>query len=191
MEENYNNDSLNTENENHDDEELEFTHTDKLVGVFAEPVTTFTKMSKWEPRHIDWFLPILLMIIVAVVSNFVMMSNPLIKHSVIEKQLSKMEEGFQQAIDEGEMTKEQAGAQMDSIRENMEKNMAVGQVFQVFGMIIFIFGSFFLIALVYWIAAKFILGGDGNYSSAMVARTSILYSYHSNNCDGHFSSKYG
>lgn len=169
MEENFNNDSLNTENENHDDEELELTHTDKLVGVFAEPGTTFTKMSKWDPRHADWFIPVLLMIIVAVVSNFVMMSNPVIKHSVIEKQMEKMEEGFQQAIDEGKMTKEQAQAQMDGIRENMEKNMAVGQVFQVIGMLIFIFGSFFIIALVYWVAAKFILKGDGNYSGAMVA----------------------
>ncbi|KAB2845768.1 MAG: hypothetical protein F9K45_03260 [Melioribacteraceae bacterium] len=169
MEENFNNDSLNNENEQHDDEELELTHTDKLVGVFAEPGTTFSKMSKWDPRHADWFIPVLLMIIVAVVSNFVMMTNPVIKHSVIEKQMAKMEEGFQKAIEEGKMTKEQAQAQMDGIRENMEKNMAVGQVFQVIGMLIFIFSSFFIIALVYWIAAKFILKGDGSYSSAMVA----------------------
>jgi len=169
MEENFNNDSLNNENEQHDDEELELTHTDKLVGVFAEPGTTFSKMSKWDPRHADWFIPVLLMIIVAVVSNFVMMTNPVIKHSVIEKQMAKMEEGFQKAIEEGKMTKEQAQAQMDGIRENMEKNMAVGQVFQVIGMLIFIFSSFFIVALVYWIAAKFILKGDGSYSSAMIA----------------------
>lgn len=169
MEENFNNESLKAENENHDDEELELTHTDKLVGVFAEPVATFAKMSKWDPRQADWFIPIILLIIVAVVSNFVMMSNPVIKHSVIEKQMAKMEESFQQAIDEGKMTKEQAQTQMDTIRENMEQNMAVGQVFQVLGMLIFIFGSFFLVALVYWITAKFILKGDGNYSGAMVA----------------------
>lgn len=169
MEENYNNESLNADSNADEGEEIELTHTDKLVGVFAEPVTTFSKMAKSEPRHLDWFLPVILLIVVAAVSNFVMMSNPYIKNSVIEKQMSKMEEGFQQAVDEGKMTKEQASAQMDNIRENMEKNMAAGQVFQVIGMVIFIFGTFFIISLVYWLMAKFGLKGEGSYASTMAA----------------------
>ena len=36
-------------------------------------------------------------------------------------------------------------------------------------MVIFIFGSFFIIALVYWLVAKFVLKGEGNYAGTMVA----------------------
>lgn len=169
MEENYNNDSQNSENEFDDEDELELTHTDKLVGVFAEPNVTFTKMAKSDPKHLDWFLPVFLMIIVAVIANFVMMSNPYIKNSVIEKQMAKMEKGLQDAVDSGAKTKEEARRDLEAIRENMEKNQAAGQVFQVIGMVIFIFGTFFIISLVYWLVAKFGLKGEGSYADAMVA----------------------
>ena len=169
MEENYTDESLNTENHSDEEDEMELSHTDKLVGVFAEPVETFSKMAKSEPRHLDWFLPVFLLIVVAVVSNFVMMSNPYIKNSIIEKQMAKIEQNFQKAVDEGKMTSEQANAQMENIRENIERNMAAGRVFQVIGMIIFIFGSFFVISLVYWLVAKFGLKGDGTYADTMVA----------------------
>jgi hypothetical protein len=169
MEENYTEESLNTENNSEDEEELEFSHTDTRVGVFAEPGATFSKMAKSEPRHLDWFLPVILTIVVAIISNFVMMSNPYIKNSVIEKQMEKIEQSFQEAVDEGKMSKEQASAQMETIRENMERNMAAGQVFQVIGTFIFIFVSFFVISLVFWLAAKFGLKGEGSYADTMVA----------------------
>lgn len=169
MEENYTNESLNNENNSDDEDELELTHTDKLVGVFTEPSETFSNMAKSDPKHIDWFMPVFLLIVVAVIANFVMMGNPYIRNSIIEKQMAKIEKNFEEAVKDGKMSEDQANAQLDNIRENMDKNMAAGQIFQIIGMIIFIFVSFFLISLVYWVVAKFGLKGEGTYADTMVA----------------------
>ena len=44
--------------------EEELGHSDKLVGVFAEPKTMFEKMSHFPPKTMDWFLPVILLLVV-------------------------------------------------------------------------------------------------------------------------------
>ncbi len=149
-------------------EEHELSHTDKLVGVFTEPATTFEQTSKFPPKWVDWFIPVTLLIIVAIVSSFVIMSNPVIKSEIMEKQMQRIEENFQSAVESGKMTQEQADEQIDKIRTNMEQGMG-NPVFRVIGPLFTIFILFFIIAGVYYIFVKFALKGDGTYSHAMVA----------------------
>ncbi|MBU2444601.1 MAG: hypothetical protein KJ666_03370 [Bacteroidetes bacterium] len=87
-----------------DHEEFELSHTDKLVGVFSEPTATFGKMAKFPQKTSDWIVPILVVIVIAILSQVVMMNNPAIKASIMEKQMERFEKQFKESVDKGQMT---------------------------------------------------------------------------------------
>jgi len=150
-----------------EEEELELSHTDKLVGVFTEPSTIFAKMAHSAPKAIDWLIPALILILVVNLASWVLMSNPNIKYATVEKQMAMVEKQFNDAIAAGQMTQDQADQQLEGIRERMEEAGGFG-VQNVIGSLIFIFLFLFIIAGVYFLCAKFILKGDGTYSHALV-----------------------
>lgn len=153
--------------------EEELTHTDKLVGVFAEPNTMFRKVSNFPPRTIDWIVPLLVLIVLSIISSYIVMSNPEIAYNIKHETLAKMEKSFQEMVDKGQMTKEQAQEQMDKIEERMSggTNMIQTSVF----LIVKVFLFFFIVSGVYFITSRFIFKGDGNYASAMVANGLTAY----------------
>ncbi|MCF8260059.1 MAG: YIP1 family protein [Melioribacteraceae bacterium] len=158
-----------SEKEYDEDDELELNHTDKLVGVFTEPSSTFEKMSNFPPKATDWFLPLILLIVIAIVSNFVMMSNPAIKYQVMEKQIGEMEKRFDKMVEDGTLSREQADQQLEATRNFMESGGATGQAIQSVGIVIVSFIIFFVVSLAFWLAAKFGLKGEGTYTHSMVA----------------------
>lgn len=151
-----------------EDEEFELSHADKLAGIFTEPKVTFEKIAKFPPKITDWLIPLFLLAIVAVFSNIIMMSNPVIKYQVIEEQISKMEKEFDKAVEEGTISREEAESRIESARDMMEGG-AVGMVIQSVGTVFVLFIIFFLISFVFHVIAKFVLGGQGSYSASMVA----------------------
>lgn len=153
--------------EDHDD--YEFSHTDKIVGVFSEPSATFKKMAAFAPKTTDWLIPVLLVIVVAAVSNFIMMSNPIIKASVMKMQTEKIEKNFADMVEAGTITQEQADQQLDQIHDRMESQMGAGMIIQVVSIFIITFIVFFIVAGVFFLIAKYGLKGDGDYKAAMVA----------------------
>ncbi|PKL90132.1 MAG: hypothetical protein CVV23_01960 [Ignavibacteriae bacterium HGW-Ignavibacteriae-2] len=152
-----------------DEEEVEISHTDKLVGIFTEPGNTFSKMSHFPPKTSDWIIPILLVIVVAALSYVVLMSNPEIKYSVIEKQMTEMQKNLDEAVKSGGMTQEQADVQIERTREFMENQQSMQLIITVISIVVFTFIVFFIVSAVFWAVSKFGLKGDGNYSSAMVS----------------------
>lgn len=149
--------------EEFEDEEYELNHTDKLVGLFTEPGNTFTKISKFRPKATDWLIPILLFIIASSASYVVMMNNPQIKQQIMEKQY----ENLQKQVEEGNISQEMADQQEERIREFSEGPL--GAVIPIGGIVFGTFVVFFLISAVFFVVAKFILKGEGGYSSVMVA----------------------
>lgn len=152
-----------------DEEELELSHTDKLVGVFTEPGNTFTKMAKSDPKAKDWLIPIVLLIIVAALSNYVLMSNPEIKYAAIEKQMEQVEKQLDDAVKAGQMTQEQADARLEQIREMSEQGGGAQMIFSVIAIVVMVFVMFFIVSAVFLLAAKYGMKGEGNYSMSMVA----------------------
>jgi hypothetical protein len=150
-------------------EEEELSHTDKMVGVFTEPAATFEETSKFPVRTTDWLIPTILVILFAVLTNYIMTSNPAIRQQIIEKQMEMIEKQFQSAIDAGQMTPDQANQQMDNIRDRMEQQMSSGMWVNILAILIFTFVFFFILAGVYLLIAKVFLKGDGNYASALAA----------------------
>ena len=151
-------------------EEFEMSHTDKLVGVFSEPDATFSKMSKFPPKTADWVIPILIVIVVAILSQFLMMNNPTIKAAIVEKQMAATEKSLNESVAKGKMTQAQADQQLESIRDQMEQSGGAIRMVGIFVGIPFgVFLYFFIVSGVFLILAKFILKGEGTYKEAMVA----------------------
>lgn len=167
-----NNDKLNEEEvvETDDfEEEFELSHSDKLVGVFAEPCNMFSKVAQVSAKTVDWIVPLLVFIVVLSLSTIIMQTNPQIKYSMIEKQTEAIEKNFNEAVNTGRMTQEQADTQMEAIRERMESGGMAMVIPQLVGIVIFTFIVFFVMSGFYFLVAKFGLKGDGGYSNAMVA----------------------
>lgn len=151
------------------EEDFELNHSDKLVDVFSEPATTFEKISKGEPKTVDWLIPILLVAIVGIIANFVMMSNPTIKYSIVEKQMAQMEERLNEMVESGQMSESQKDQQLNQTRDFMENQMGAQMIFSAIGILIFTFIMFFIVSGVFFAVAKFGLKDDSTYKHAMVA----------------------
>ena len=152
-----------------DEEEFELNHSDKMVGLFSEPANTFGKISQMPTKVIDWLVPLTIFIVVLILSTVIMQTNPQIKYSMMEKQMQSIEGNFSEAVNSGRMTQEQADTQIEEIRTRMEEGGMAMLIPQIIGILIFTFIVFFVISGVYFLVAKFILKGEGTYSSAMVA----------------------
>ncbi len=156
-------------------EELELSHTDKLVGVFTEPVKTFSKISNFPSKTVDWIIPILIVIVLVILSQFLMLSNPEIKRQQQEKMLQKVEQQFDEAVKKGQMTREQADTQL----QTMEENMGQGNVFQTIGIIVGVpvgmFIVFFVVTGFFFLVTKYGLQSDITYSGVMVSYGLSMY----------------
>ena len=151
------------------EEEEEYGFTDKIVGVLSEPGSLFSTLSKFPVKTMDWFIPVLFVVIIAVISNFVLMSDPEIKANLVEKQMEQIEKNFQDAVDSGRMSQEQADQQLDNIQQRMEEGGSGQLLISSIGIIIVTFIVFFIIAGVYLLVAKFGLKGTGDYKASMLA----------------------
>ncbi|PID57477.1 MAG: hypothetical protein CR986_09050 [Ignavibacteriae bacterium] len=149
------------------EEELRFT--DKIVGVLTEPSNLFSKLSGEPVKTMDWLLPLLLSILAGVISLFVLMGDPEIRLNTQEKQMEKMEENFQEMVDKGQLTQAQADEQLEKTQEMMDKGGYMQLVFGSIGVIIGGVIVFFIIAGVFFLLAKFALGGEGNFQASMLA----------------------
>ncbi len=158
-------------------EETELTHTDKLVGVFTEPQPMFSKVAKFPAKTMDWLIPVLVVIVIAILSQFVMQSNPEIKRQQQDKMMQNIEKGFDDAVKEGRMTQEQADQQLEQMEENMTSG--AGNMFQTIGIIVGIpFGMFlifFIVSGFFLLVSKYGLKGEGTYKDVMVAYGLPMY----------------
>lgn len=151
------------------DEDFELNHSDKLVGVFSEPASTFQGISKVGVKTSDWLIPLLVVIVISIISHVVMLNNPAIKYSMMEEQMSAVEERLDDMVESGQMSEEQKEQQLQQTRNFMENQGGTQIIFSAIGIIIFTFIMFFIVSGVFFAVSKFGLKGDGDYKSAMAA----------------------
>ncbi|MCK9212004.1 MAG: YIP1 family protein [Ignavibacteriaceae bacterium] len=158
------------------DQEPELSHSDKLVGVFSEPGKTFESIAKFPIKTIDWVLPVLAMLVVVIISQFIMAGNPQLKAEMKQKQMEGIEKRFEDAVEKGTMTKEQADEQLQTAEDQMDKmSGTIGKVFTAISILVFGFILYLVIAGFYFLFAKFIFKADGTYKHVLV--TTGLTSY--------------
>jgi hypothetical protein len=150
-------------------QEEELSHSDKMIGVFSEPSATFGKIAKFPPKVMDWFLPILLLCVLVSVQQILYRGNPEIAFQLKQKQMEAIEKRLDAQVESGQLTRDQANQQRDTIESRMDQMGGVGLVFQIIGIFIVIFIVFFIMAGIYFLLAKFVLKGEGGYNHVMVA----------------------
>ena len=97
------------------------------------------------------------------------MSNKEIHFQIVDKQMTKIQQNFNKLVSEGKITQEEADKQISTIQDRMQKFGPVQMIFTVLGIFIGGFIVFFIMCGIYYLFAKFLLKGDGNYSSVLVA----------------------
>ncbi len=156
--------------------ETELSHTDKMAGVFTEPSETFRLTSLFPPKTIDWFLPVLILLVVVAITNILMMNDPQIRMQAQEKQIEQIQKNLDEAVEKGQMTQEQADQQMERIRDQMA-SMGLGTTMIISTVGVFIVGFIFVffMSLIYFLFARFVFKDTGSYTSALVANGLTAY----------------
>lgn len=151
-------------------EEIELSHSDKMIGVFSEPATTFEKIAKFPLKTVDWLLPIIILLFLVIVTQIIVTSNSEIYYQIKQKQITRVQETFDQMVKKGQMTQEQADQQMNNVRDRFTKGRGVtAYIFQSVSILIFGFIIFFLISGIFFLFSRFVFKGEGSYVSAMIA----------------------
>ena len=171
---NENNEQLTNSEPEESHEEL--SHSDKMIGVFTEPGKTFDNMSKFPPRTKDWVLPLVILLALVAIIQIILMQNSEIAFQAKQKQLVKIQEQFDEAIKNGQMTQEQADQQMDNIMEQMDQSMTpVRIIIQTVSIFVVGFIIFLIIAAIHLMLSKLALKGEGTFASALVANGLAAY----------------
>ena len=148
----------------------ELNHTDKMSGIFTEPSSTFEKIAKFPVKTVDWLLPVLILLAVVAITQILVMSNEEIYYQSRQKQMEQVEKTFDEMVEKGQMTREQADQQLENARQRMDMGRGpVGWILQTVGIFIVGFIFFFFVALIYFLFARFALKGEGGYTSVLVA----------------------
>ncbi|MFC2084514.1 hypothetical protein ACFLS9_05610 [Bacteroidota bacterium] len=152
-----------------EDQSESLTLSDKLAGVFTEPNALFLKISDQKSSSANWLIPIITLIVISVLSNYLLMSNPIIKDQVIGKQMAVIEENFEKAVESGQITQAVADQQLAQFRASLEEQIDSGILINAAVVVIITFLLFFIVAGVFYGISKILFNGQGSYSTALTA----------------------
>ena len=155
--------------------DVNITFSDKIIGVITEPFQFYERLAIIKPRYINWLAPILILIAMSSVTNYLMMSNPVIVNQAVERQMAAVEASLNNAVTSGQLTRDAADAQLDKIRESVEAQIGSGVLINLAAIFVMTFVLFFITTGVYFLITKFVLKGDGNYSTMLSAYGSTYY----------------
>ena len=147
----------------------ELSHSDKMIGIFTEPTKTFEHMAKIPVRAKDWVIPVLILLFVAGLISRLVMMNEEVYFEIKQKQAEALEE----QVEEGNLTREQADQQLEGIEAFMRG--PIGWITAIVGSLFIGFIMSFIFTASSWFWCKFVLKGDGSYSSALVANGLTAY----------------
>jgi hypothetical protein len=158
--------------EENSEENGELSHSDKMIGVFTEPTKTFFLTSKFPPRTKDWIIPVMFLFFVAALIRIIAMTNKEVYFDAKKQGIERIEK----MVESGTLTQEQGDEAINAIDQQMEfMNGPVGWVITIATTLIFGFIVFVIIVGIYYLFVKFLLKGEGTFSSALVANGLTMY----------------
>jgi len=150
----------------------ELSHSDKMIGVFSEPGNMFYQTSRFAPKHKDWVIPVVIFFIVVALIRIIAMTNKEVYFEAKKQGVDRIEK----MVESGTMTREQGDEAIDAIDQQMEFMQGpVGWVITVVTTVIFGMLIFIVIVGIYYLFVKFLLKGDGTFTSALVANGLTSY----------------
>jgi hypothetical protein len=133
--------------------------TDKAAGIFYEPTNVFESIKKSGVKAADWFVPVLLLAVLASVSIYVRFSTPELKYQsmqIAEQSIDKM-------VANGKMTSDQA----QLAKQRIESGSTGFEWIGVAGALVATFIFFFILSAVWFLVGKFALKSEITYSQTM------------------------
>ena len=150
----------------------ELSHSDKMIGVFSEPAKMFDLTSKFPPKHKDWVIPILILMVLIGITRSISMMNEEVFLEAKQKQVAAIEK----MVEGGTLTQDQGDQAIDRIDKQMEfMRGPIGWVINIVSTLIFGTLFFLIIAGIYFLFIKFLLKGEGTYVSTLVASGLVGY----------------
>jgi Yip1 domain len=150
----------------------ELSHSDKMIGVFTEPTRMFSITSKFAPRHKDWVIPVVIFFIVIALIRILAMTNKEVYFEAKKQGIDRIEK----MVESGTMTREQGDEAIDAIDQQMEFMQGpIGWVISIVSTLIFGFIFFLILIGIYYLFIKFLLKGEGTFTSALVASGLTTY----------------
>jgi len=150
----------------------ELSHSDKMIGVFTEPTRMFSITSKFAPRHKDWVIPVVIFFIVIALIRILAMTNKEVYFEAKKQGIERIEK----MVESGTMTREQGDEAIDAIDPQMEFMQGpIGWVISIVSTLIFGFIFFLILIGIYYLFIKFLLKGEGTFTSALVASGLTTY----------------
>jgi len=147
-------------------QEEELSHSDKMIGVFTEPAKMFGQTALFPVRNKDWVIPILILMILIGITRTISMMNEEVFLEAKQEQIDRIDK----MVEDGTLTQEQGDEAINNVDQQMEMMRGpLGWVINIVSVLIFGFIFFFIIAGIYFLFIKFLLKGDGTYSSVLVA----------------------
>ena len=150
----------------------ELSHSDKMIGVFTEPASTFSQTAIFPIRNKDWIIPILFLMILIGIFRSVSMLNEEVFLAAKQQQIERIEK----MIEDGTLSSEQGEQAINRMDQQMEfMRGPVGWVINIVSVLVFGFIFFFIVAGIYFLLIKFLLKGEGTYASVLVANGLTAY----------------
>ena len=150
----------------------ELSHSDKMIGVFTEPSNMFSITSKFPPRTKDWVIPVMLLFFIVALMRIIAMTNEEVYFDAKKQGIERIEK----MVENGTLTREQGDEAINSIDQQMAfMNGPVGWVITIATTLIFGIIVFVIIVGIYFLFIKFLLKGEGTFSSALVANGLTAY----------------
>lgn len=132
----------------------------RMIDIFVSPGEVFDGMKNAQKCTANWLVPLILAIIVAIITIFVVFSQPTIQQQMIDVQHNQM----QKQVQAGKMTQEQV-AQAETMIP--KPGSLIWNVFGVFGAIIINLIILLLIGLVLWLIGKYVLKAPLRYGTSL------------------------
>jgi hypothetical protein len=126
-----------------------------VMNVFSSPGDAFEGLRESESKASFWFLPLIILIVLASATTAIIFSNDTLKGQILESR----NEAIQKQVDSGKMTPEQA----DRAKSQMENMGGMFVAIGIIGSVIFLSIVFFGASLVLWLVSKLALKSTAGY----------------------------
>jgi hypothetical protein len=135
----------------------------RLANIFVAPGEVFDSVKVSPPAMANWIVPLSLSIVVAFIYTMVVFSQP----TILQAMRMPVEKKFQQMVDSGKLTRQQADQQLEMVEKFMSEQVL--KIFGILGSAIMLPIVLFVMALVVWLVGKYALGGNFPYMKAVEA----------------------
>jgi hypothetical protein len=129
--------------------------TEKFTNIFVAPGELFEDVRQTPNTLSNWLVPMLIFIVVAVLMSQLVLQNP----SLADQLGSEIKKQFDQAIEQGKMSPEQA----EQAYEYARPGSTMFRLAQIGGVVIGTPIVLFVLALVYWLLGKWGMNGTAPY----------------------------